>query len=225
MSDVVTAAAEDRAQQAALDEHAEAIRAYAKRTIRDILDIGRRLAEVKNMLGYGNFLSWIGREFRWSEDTAERLIALHALQRRIPEVADVSLPISGLYLLASPSTPLETAKDVVAKAQDGEQISVAKIKASVEEARSRHNPQRVRKPKLPSYIPARAAAERPQAKAVTPEDTSLFAFTERVLDLIRRVGNHAPDRFARTAVKADNLAKLGKFLTDLAELLKADGAQ
>jgi hypothetical protein len=46
-----------------------------------------------------------------------------------------------------------------------------------------------------------------------------------VLDLLRRIAKHRPDRFAATAVSADDLAKLGKFLTGLAELLKADGAQ
>jgi hypothetical protein len=63
------------------------------------------------------------------------------------------------------------------------------------------------------------------AKAVTPEDTALFAFTDRVLDLKRRISNHKPKRFAKTAAKADDLSKLGKFLLYLAELLKAGGAQ
>jgi hypothetical protein len=80
------------ALQAVIDEHAEAIRAHAKRTITNILEIGRRLAEVKRSLGYGNWLSWLEREFRWSEDTAERFIALHALQRQIPNVSELSLP-------------------------------------------------------------------------------------------------------------------------------------
>jgi Protein of unknown function (DUF3102) len=221
-----------QAQQAVLDEHADTIRAYAKRSIKDILEIGRRLAEVKKLLGYGNFLSWIEREFRWSEDTAERLIALHALQRRIPEVADVSLPISGLYLLASPSTPVETAKAVIAKAQDGEPVSVVEIKSTIAEAKAAKISARVRKPKLPSYIPAEKheleaakAGAKKSVKAVTPGDSALSDFTARVLDLLRRIAKHRPDRFAATAVSADDLAKLGKFLTGLAELLKADGAQ
>ena len=55
-------------------------------------------------------------------------------------------------------------------------------------------------------------------KAVTSKDTSLIAFNERVLDLIQRIAKHPPDRFARTAVGASDLAKLGRFFTDLSNL-------
>jgi hypothetical protein len=148
--------------QAVLDEHVPVIRRNAKRIIDDAFDIGRRLAEVKGLLGRAAFLPWLEREFKWSEDTAERLIALHVLQRRIPEVADVSLPITGLYLLAAPSTPLETAEAVIAKAQDGERVSVTEIKATIDSAR-------VRKPRLPSYIPTQEAAPKPITPAPTPK--------------------------------------------------------
>jgi hypothetical protein len=123
-------------QQAALDQCAEQIRFLGKRTVADLLEIGRLLDEVKHSgLGRAGFLQWIDHEFGWSEDTAERYIALQKLRRQLPQVADVSLPVSALYLLASPSTPLETAKDVVAKGLDGEQMSVAEIKATVTEAK------------------------------------------------------------------------------------------
>jgi hypothetical protein len=215
--------------QQILNKHADAIRAYARRTVHDIIEIGRLLVEAKKMVGPGNFLSWIEREFAWSEDTAERFIAVYALQRQIPHVAELSLPFSGLYLLAAPSTPKQAVEEVVAKAEAGERMSVVEIKSTIAEAKAKVSAH-VQKPKLPSYSPAEkhnvpnTEGANKSAKAVTPEDTALFAFTERVLDLIRRVGNHVPDRFARKAVKAHDLAKLGKFFTDLAELLKADGA-
>jgi Protein of unknown function (DUF3102) len=112
MSDIVEAPAptlQDLLDQHAeeLAEHAEAIRAYGKRTVQSVLAIGRHLAEVKQLLGHGNWLSWLEQEFNWSEDTAERLIAVYKLQRQIP--------FSGLYLLAAPSTPPEAIEVVVAK--------------------------------------------------------------------------------------------------------------
>ncbi len=79
--EIVTAA-----QQNVLNEHAEAIRILGKRTVHDIIEIGRRLAEVKKQIGRVSFLPWIDREFGWSEDTAERFMALHALQRQLPQV-------------------------------------------------------------------------------------------------------------------------------------------
>ena len=123
------------AQQGVIDQHAEAIRILGKRTVHDIIEIGRRLAEVKKQIGRGSFLPWIEREFGWSEDTAERFIALHALQRQLPQVAELNLPFSGLYALASPSTPLEAVKAVVVRAEDGERVSVAEVKATIQEVK------------------------------------------------------------------------------------------
>ena len=117
------------------DEYAERIRAYAKRTVADIIEIGRLLSEAKKRVGYGNFLSWIKREFAWSEDTAERFISLHALQSQIPHVAELSLPFSGLYLLAAPSTPHEVVDTIVARAEDGERVTVTEIKETIAKAR------------------------------------------------------------------------------------------
>ena len=47
---------------------------------------------------------------------------------------------------------------------------------------------------------------------------ALSGFTVQVCDLLRRIGEHPAKRFAKTAVGADDLAKLGKFFTDLAQL-------
>lgn len=54
--------------------------------------------------------------------------------------------------------------------------------------------------------------------AVSPPDTALFYFTARVLDLVQRISKHDAGRFAATGVKANDLAKLGKFFTELALL-------
>jgi hypothetical protein len=208
--------------QGVLDEHVDAIRACAKPTIEDLIEIGRRFAEVKKALGYTNWVPWLEREFHWSETQAERFIALHSLRRLVPDVGDWDVSVSVLYLLAEKSTPPEVVEAVAAKAKAGERVTVTEVK----EAKAK------RKPQLPSYVPAEQqepeaakAGTKKSDKAVTPGDTALSDFTARVLDLLRRIAKHRPDRFARTAAKADDLAKLGKFLTDLAGLLKADGAR
>jgi hypothetical protein len=61
-------------------------------------------------------------------------------------------------------------------------------------------------------------AEPPSRKAVASKDILLIAFNERVLDLLQRISKHRPDRFAKTSVGADDLAKLGKFFADLAQI-------
>jgi hypothetical protein len=54
--------------------------------------------------------------------------------------------------------------------------------------------------------------------SVAPKDTALIGFDAHVLDLVRRIAKHHAARFKGTAVKADDLAKLGKFFADLAAL-------
>jgi hypothetical protein len=61
---------------------------------------------------------------------------------------------------------------------------------------------------------------KPKRTGVASKDTALFDFDARVLDLRRRIANHCPDRFAKTAVAADDLAKVGKFLVALAKLVE-----
>jgi hypothetical protein len=151
------------AQQSILDEHADAIRKYAKRAVDDVLEIGRRLAEAKTILGHGNWLPWLEREFGWSEDTAERLIAIYKLQRQIPQVRNLDLPLSGLYLLGRRTTPPEAIEAVVAKAQDGERVSVAEVKATIQEAK--HNSDPGRNPKASIKLAIR--------KSWSPEEIAL----------------------------------------------------
>jgi hypothetical protein len=53
-------------------------------------------------------------------------------------------------------------------------------------------------------------------------DVALNDFTARVLDLITRTDKRPPERFSATAVPADDLAKLGKFLTEIANVKKSE---
>jgi hypothetical protein len=79
---------------------------------------------------------------------------------------------------------------------------------------TRSNKTRLKKPKTGSA----------PKKSVTPGDTALFNFTAQVCNLLQRIARQAPDRFAKTAVEADDLAKLGKFFAALARL-KAGAAR
>jgi hypothetical protein len=57
----------------------------------------------------------------------------------------------------------------------------------------------------------------------SPEgDVALTDFTARVLDLITRTDKRPPEHFSATAVPADDLAKLGKYLADIANAKKSE---
>jgi hypothetical protein len=62
-------------------------------------------------------------------------------------------------------------------------------------------------------------------RAVAPGDEALIDFSARVMELIRRTAKREPERFSATAVPADDLARLGNFLTDLENLKKSDAAK
>ena len=53
-----------------LADHAEAIRALSRKMVADAIEIGQRLIDAKRLCGHGNWLSWLDREFGWSDDTA-----------------------------------------------------------------------------------------------------------------------------------------------------------
>jgi hypothetical protein len=64
-----------------------------------------------------------------------------------------------------------------------------------------------------------------QRRSVAPGDEALIDFSLRVGDLIRRTRNKEAERFANTSVTAEDLAKLGKFLTYLAALKNSEAVK
>ena len=81
------------------------IRALGRRVVADVVEIGRRLSACRIKVGHGNWLSWLDREFGWSERTARNFMRVTDLAMKSATVADLDIPMRGLYLLAAPSTP------------------------------------------------------------------------------------------------------------------------
>jgi hypothetical protein len=124
------------AREATLADHADAIRALGKRAVGDVIEIGRRLTEAKKIAGHGNWLPWLEREFGWQERTAQNFMQVYVMSKSA-KFADLTLPVSGLYLLAAPSTPDEARAEVIARAEGGEALSVADVARTVDEARNK----------------------------------------------------------------------------------------
>jgi phage N-6-adenine-methyltransferase len=119
----------------ALIEHAEAIRALGKRTIADIIEIGRRLAACKEIVGHGNWLPWIEREFGWTEMTATRFMNVHDMSKSNKLLdLDLNIGVSSLYLLAAPSTPEPVRTAVIERAEAGEKFTHEQVKRVIAEA-------------------------------------------------------------------------------------------
>jgi hypothetical protein len=125
---------------ATLAGHAAEIKRLGKRAVADIIEIGKLLSEAKRIAGRVDFLPWLEHEFGWSEDTAENFIRLSKLSHEIPKFSELNIPLSGLYLLAAPSTAVEARNEIVERAQAGEPVSRAEVKETIEAAKGRQQP-------------------------------------------------------------------------------------
>ena len=61
--------------------------------------------------------------------------------------------------------------------------------------------------------------------AIAPGDEALRAFTVQIMELHRRTAKRPAERFASTAVPIDVLVRLGKLITDVADLKKSAAAE
>jgi len=187
-----------------LAEQARIIRAAGARAIGDFIVIGRALTKAKELCGHGLWLPWLEREFGWSDETARRYMQVASLGVQNPQLVDFDIEISGLYLLAKPSTPDAAREAVLEAANAGVKVTLAKAK---------------------EVIATKKAAAKPETlndhtnthtRAVSPEDTALKSFTERVADLVQRISNHKPERFVDTTISSNTLLGLSDFFSELA---------
>jgi Protein of unknown function (DUF3102) len=84
---------------------AEALHAALKRDTRNILEIGALLAEAREMVDPGTWLRWLHDEFSLSRQTADRFRKVHEFARRLPNLGNLLLRPSALYVLAECPDP------------------------------------------------------------------------------------------------------------------------
>jgi ParB-like chromosome segregation protein Spo0J len=187
----------DGAVETILVQNAEVIRALGKRVVGDIIEIGRRLSESKKLCGHGNWSPWLSREFGWGDDTALRYMQVAELAKS-RNLRNLSLPISGLYLLAAPSTPEEARQEVVERAENGEVLSVKDVRKLIEEARSKQEAETAellaaREAQIRAeYVPGVWSRKRPPEPEAIPREywlqflrTKLHPVAEEVLPLMK----------------------------------------
>src|SRR5262245_20803356 len=139
----------------ALAEHVKAIAELGRQTVKNIVEIGRRLSECRALLKEDQqWRAWLQSQLRLSPQTAGRFIQVYELSGDIPSVEHLQLPISGLYLLAAPSTPQEARDQIIERAQAGETVPAAEVKRVIEDAKGRKRP--------PSSKPGKPNPARPK---------------------------------------------------------------
>lgn len=98
------------------------IRTLMKQTAESIIEIGTRLMEVKEKIGYGNFMAWLEAEFNWSISAAGKFMRV-SQKFRLVNFTNLDIAPSALYLLASPSLPDEAREVALKRAEGGESIT------------------------------------------------------------------------------------------------------
>ena len=118
-----------------VQQYTEQIKERLRRTARDILEIGEKLAEVKEQLGHGKYGDWLKAEFDWDERTARRFLSV-ATVFKTDNLSDLTIAPSALYLLAAPSTPTEARQQILDRAKQGEVINYGLAKKVVAETKT-----------------------------------------------------------------------------------------
>lgn len=104
-----------------LDRLAEDTRMRLKRTAKDIWQIGENLVKAREILGHGDFLPWIDKEFGMKQRSAYRFMNVaENLKGKFANLANLEIPISIIYELAAPTTDESAREEILGCAQRGE---------------------------------------------------------------------------------------------------------
>ena len=157
-----------------LREHADAIRGLLKLTVENIIEIGRRLVEAKKLVPHGCWLPWLNNEFGWHVRTARRFMQVHELTLKWDTVSLLSLPVTGAYLLAEPSTSDSVREEVLKRAAAGEEMTVSKVKETIA---AKHAPRstRPRKTRRTASRPSMTNGSAPPQPPANDDPTKLEA--------------------------------------------------
>lgn len=107
---------------------AERIKLRLKRTVEDIIEIGRELAAVKAELPHGKFLPWIASEFEMDQKTAFNFMSVYERFGGGKLGIFPNFKPTILYALSAPSTPDSVVEKAIEKAEAGESVTTAWVK-------------------------------------------------------------------------------------------------
>ena len=156
-------------------QKADEIRSHMRRTAQELWEAGEKLAQVQDALahyGTGTFTAWIENELGLSTSMAYRLLNVyHNID--FPKLGKTNIGPSALYLLAAPSTPEPARQEALARAQDGETITVSAARAIIQEHTTEPEPEPEPEPITQSPnqpIPQSTNPPTPQSPWPTPPE-------------------------------------------------------
>lgn len=128
-------------------EHTVELKRSERRASEAIIQAGKHLLAVKELLPHGAWLGWLETEFKMSDRTARNMMSIATkFGAKSETVSDLS--VSVLYLLAGDSVPEAAREEVIQRAAAGETVTKAAAKAVIEE----HKPKPEPKPLTPEQL-------------------------------------------------------------------------
>ncbi|MEM1256660.1 MAG: DUF3102 domain-containing protein [Cyanobacteria bacterium P01_H01_bin.21] len=114
----------DNEVQSFVKQRTYVIKALMHRTAQDIIEIGLKLIEVKNVLGHGKFNEWLRTEIDCGEWTARKFMEVSRKFKSV-DFSDLEIAPSALYLLASKKAPDLAVDEILKRARQKERITHA----------------------------------------------------------------------------------------------------
>lgn len=129
----------------ALEEQLAAIKVELKEKFQysspHLVESGRLLMQVKQLVGHGKFLPWLRENFSMSAKTANRFMSVTQLVDRFKLTGPtltrfLALDLKVLYELSAKSTPLSVQQEMIALLEQGRDISYELIRDYKQDALS-----------------------------------------------------------------------------------------
>ena len=115
-----------------------AMKRAERRTVENMVQIGRDLQELQASFPHGLFLPWLTEEFGWSRALAYKLINL--AERLPPDTPLPAIGLTALYQLTSTSVPQSALDEAAARAANGETITITVAKTIATKHKIRNAP-------------------------------------------------------------------------------------
>ena len=133
----------DAERRIIVQQKASEIKSLLRQRAANAIEIGQKLIEAKEALGYGNYRRWLEAEFTWGKTLANDF---ENVAKQFADVRNVdNFDSSALRLLASPSVPDEAREEAKALAEAGDHVSHADAQAIA----AKHKPAKQDKPTKP----------------------------------------------------------------------------
>jgi hypothetical protein len=202
---------------------ADRIKGRHQRQMAAVIETGRDLRAMKELLEHGQFLEWVHAEFAWTDRTAENYMrAATEFSDKIEIISN--LPLTEVYRLASPSTPPSVRDAVVARLETGEHIEPAEVRELVRdakedarrvEAEAQLSPQQ-RKTKAQRQAKRQAKEEREWQEHRTRREACEQATAELVDFIAGQLGPALPDVLRQIKVAKSQ----GAYLVEVIRMLQ-----